>query len=367
MCEVSLVPAVVLDRAHLAPTGSAARSEAGCCVRTQCPVRISRSSGCTLLQSSVPAYLQRGAKRHASGGMRRSGGRPGIVARRSFRGSWSSMCGSDPRSASVYGMLGPVEEIGHRRLLDDLAGVHDEHLLGRLGDHAHVVRDDDHRHPVVSAELVEGLEHARLDGDVERGGRLVGDQQLRAARERHRDHHALAHPSGEPVGVVAEPPLGVGDVHLLEEAHGALVSVCLGEPEVAADRLGDLRADGQRRVERRHRVLEDHRDLLAADVLERLVGHRGQLPVLEADRAGHHAPGGLHETHDRERGDGLAAAGLAHDPEHRPLLDLERDAVDGVHLALAGLEVGAEVLDFEQRQLRFPSSADRARRAGRRR
>jgi hypothetical protein len=36
----------------------------------------------------------------------------------------------------------------------------------------------------------------RLDGDVERGGRLVGDQHFRIAGERHGDHGALAHAAG---------------------------------------------------------------------------------------------------------------------------------------------------------------------------
>ena len=37
------------------------------------------------------------------------------------------------------------------------------------------------------------------------------------------------------------------------------------EVEMRADRLGDLRADAHRRVQRRARVLIDHRDLPAAD------------------------------------------------------------------------------------------------------
>src|SRR4051794_17156555 len=87
--------------AHDTATASLARSEAGWADRTQCPLRISRSSGGTVVQSSVPAYLQRGANRHASGGARRSGGRPGMEASRPFRASGSSSFGSAPSSASV--------------------------------------------------------------------------------------------------------------------------------------------------------------------------------------------------------------------------------------------------------------------------
>ena len=53
-----------------------------------------------------------------------------------------------------------------------------------------------------SADQVEDL---RLHGDVERGGRLVGDQQLRVADQRHRDHRALPHAAGELVRVVVDP------------------------------------------------------------------------------------------------------------------------------------------------------------------
>ena len=45
----------------------------------------------------------------------------------------------------------------------------------------------------------------RLDGDVERGRRLVGDQQRRAAHQRHGDHHALAQAAGKLMRVLREP------------------------------------------------------------------------------------------------------------------------------------------------------------------
>ena len=50
-------------------------------------------------------------------------------------------------------------------------------------------------------ELLDQLENLRLNRDVERGRRLVGDEQLRLARQRHRNHHALAHAAGELVRI----------------------------------------------------------------------------------------------------------------------------------------------------------------------
>ena len=68
------------------------------------------------------------------------------------------------------------------------------------------------------------LEDLRLDGDVERGGGLVGDQQIGLVGERHGDHHALPLPAGELVGVGVESLLGIGEADLaqqLEHAHRA--------------------------------------------------------------------------------------------------------------------------------------------------
>ena len=51
------------------------------------------------------------------------------------------------------------------------------------------------------------FEDLRLHGDVERGGRLVGDQQVGLVGERHRDHHALALAAGELMRIAREPRL----------------------------------------------------------------------------------------------------------------------------------------------------------------
>ena len=67
--------------------------------------------------------------------------------------------------------------------------------------------------PSLRAQRAHQLEDLRLDGDVERGGRLVGDQQPRVAGERHRDHHALAHAARELVRIVVGALLGRRDAH----------------------------------------------------------------------------------------------------------------------------------------------------------
>ena len=47
--------------------------------------------------------------------------------------------------------------------------------------------------PGAVAQIQEQPQDLRLHGDVERRGRLVGDQSFGLAGERHGDHRALAH------------------------------------------------------------------------------------------------------------------------------------------------------------------------------
>ena len=79
------------------------------------------------------------------------------------------------------------EQLLDRRLLHDLARVHHDHARAEVGDDAEVVGDEDHRHARCRAcsDRMQ-VEDLGLDRDVERGGRLVGDEQPRLARQRER-------------------------------------------------------------------------------------------------------------------------------------------------------------------------------------
>ena len=68
-----------------------------------------------------------------------------------------------------------------------------------------------------ATSVAQQVEDLRLDRHVERRRRLVGDQQLRLAGERHRDHRPLAHAARELVRVVLQPQLGARDPDLLEQ------------------------------------------------------------------------------------------------------------------------------------------------------
>jgi hypothetical protein len=112
--------------------------------------------------------------------------------------------------------------------------------------------------------------------------------------------------------------------------------------------LADLIADRVHGIERRHRLLEDHRDPVAADRAHLVEADREQVLARVLDRAaGDPARRARDEPHDRERGHRLAAAGLADDAERAARGDLERHAVDGADHAAIGGELRHQVADLE--------------------
>ena len=129
-------------------------------------------------------------------------------------------------------MLRSREQLVRRALLDDPSGIHDANLVGQPCDDAQIVRDQEKGHAPLVLLASQELEQLRLDRDVERGGRLVCDQQLRVRRKRDRDSDPLAQPARELVRVLREPPLGLGDADFLKQLDGSLARLVASTSQV---------------------------------------------------------------------------------------------------------------------------------------
>ena len=119
--------------------------------------------------------------------------------------------------------------------------------------------------PSAVCSVLQQLEDLRLHGDVERGRRLVGDQQVGLVGERHGDHHALALAAGELVRIAAEPRLpGSGMPTCAEQFDDPRARGLAGHALMQHQNFADLLFDRVQRVERGHRLLEDDGDVVAA-------------------------------------------------------------------------------------------------------
>jgi hypothetical protein len=247
------------------------------------------------------------------------------------------------------------EDVARRSVLDDLPRVHHGHPVAGLGDDPEVVRDQEQRRPEVALQVGEDREDLRLDDHVQRGRRLVGDEQLRPEHERERNHDPLPHAARELVRVLAEA--GRRDPRPPERLQRPLANLAVAEIGlVLFERLAKVVLDPHQRVQPRHRLLEDQAELGTAQSRELLRGHPDQIPAaVEHLAAGGGALGEQPEHAAPERR--LPAARLADEAEHLAGVDVERDAVDRAHGPARGAVVDLEIVDGEDHCAAPASSA----------
>ena len=259
-------------------------------------------------------------------------------------------------------MLRAAEYLGGRAGLDEPPAVHHRDPIGDVGDDAHIVRDEHHAEPVLPAERADELQDLGLDGDVEGSRGLVGDQQFGIGAQRQRDHHPLAHSSGELVRVVPEPSLRLVDADLVEKAHGPLRRLRLRETEMGSNRLDELSPYGVQRIERGQRILEDHPDCRPTQLLPLRLGQGAEIALVQPHSPARHLPGRLEQAQDGVADGRLPGSGFAHDPEDLAGLDLERHAFHRNDGAAAARELDAQILDGKQGHRTGPLSPAAARR-----
>ena len=227
--------------------------------------------------------------------------------------------GHGSEQGAGIGVLRAGKDLGGGAGFDAFAAVHDLHSVGDFGDYAHVVRDENDAHLHFVLQCADERQDLRLDGHVEGGGRFVGNQERGFAGQCHGDHHPLAHAPRELVRVALEDVTRFGDAYQIEHAQGFGTGCCAIHALVFADRFGDLLAGGEHRVERGHRLLEDHRNVRTTDTAHRRVVGAGEIedtPVAtaESEASADDAPAAVFdEAHRREGGDRLARSGFADD------------------------------------------------------
>ena len=242
-----------------------------------------------------------------------------------------------------------VEDFPHRAAFHVAAGIHHHHAVAHLGDDAEVVRDEDEREVGFLLDLAQQPQVLRLYGHVERRGGLVGDDDLGLAGDGDGADHALLHAAADLVRVILDPPVGRRDPHLLQAVDRAPHERALVLAGVlVTDRLDQLVADREYRIERGLRILQDHGDALAADLAHLLLGLLEQILAFEPDRALDDAGRGPGlQLQQRQRRHRLARARFADDGERLALPQVEAHPIHRLHRAEAAEAVGMEVFHLQ--------------------
>ena len=235
-------------------------------------------------------------------------------------------------------------------LLLDVARVEHHDVIRDLGHHGEVVRDVDGGCPFLLDDRLERLEHLDLGGDVQSGGRLVEDQQVRIAAQRHCGHQPLQLAAGDLVRVTPAQAVGVGKLQRTVELLGAAVGLLAVQLAVQHRGFRDLLPDGQCGIEGGGGALREVGDALAAKGAFLLRRHGDDVPPVQPDLAAGELQTGLGVSQRGQGNGGLARARLADQRDHLAALDLEAHALDdGSQAAVVLVRIDGQAVDFEER------------------
>ena len=148
-------------------------------------------------------------------------------------------------------------------LLNDVAVLHHRHAVGKAAHQVQVMGDEQHRHAGLALQIAEQLQHLRAQRHIQRRGRLIGQQQLGAAGQRHGQHGALALPTRELVRPGLRALRRLRDAGGRQQLNGLRPGGFHRQPLLELQHLGNLLANAHQGVERGHGLLKDHGHIAA--------------------------------------------------------------------------------------------------------
>ena len=208
--------------------------------------------------------------------------------------------------AAGIGVAGATQHLFGGAELHQIPAIHDSHLVGDVGDHAHVVGHQHAAHLTLLAEVADELEDLILNRNVKRRGRLIGDDELGIPRQRYGDDHPLAHATGELVRVLLDAHFRLrypDRPHQLEGLGKGRLAIEIGVGQYG---LHQLLLNGEQRIEGGHGILEDEADTGATDGPHLVLALAGDELAVEVDIATGDATGRAQQIDD-----GIAYGGLA--------------------------------------------------------
>mgnify|MGYP006922898319 FL=1 len=198
-------------------------------------------------------------------------------------------------------------------VFDADAVLHDQDFLRELADYAKIMGNQNQAGPEPFPDPMELCHNLPLVHGVQRRCGLIGNDDIGALKQRHRDHTPLQHASGKLVRIFLEHIRRIVDVHHLQSLNDASPALLFRKNRCRRPEcFKKLRPHGVKRIERRHRLLDYHGDSLAADAAHGFPACLQEVDAAETDTSGN--PQGRRrqsqQSHARQR---FAAAAFPND------------------------------------------------------
>ncbi len=157
-------------------------------------------------------------------------------------------------------MRGHRQDGSRRSAFDGAPGIHDNHVVANLCRQPQVVGDENYRCAVLALHVGNQPDDRRVHGDIERRGRLVGDDKTRITGKCHRDEHALAHAAGQLMRISPKQFARLRQLRGVQHGERTLSTIVPASPIETGKVFVELCADRQDGIEGSQRRLRDKRN-----------------------------------------------------------------------------------------------------------
>ena len=105
------------------------------------------------------------------------------------------------------------EQAVRRALFDQGTAIHDGNSLRGFADYAQIVANQDQPHAGILHQLVDQVQDLALDGDIQGRSRLVRQQNVLRAAQRHGYRHPLPLAAGHLMRIGLDAPGRIGQAN----------------------------------------------------------------------------------------------------------------------------------------------------------
>ena len=188
-------------------------------------------------------------------------------------------------------------------------------------------------------QLFEQVQNLRLNGNVQRGNRLVANDDFGVHRQSAGNADTLTAAAVQLMRIYIG--IALCQTNGTHQLQGTLFNRFPALNQLMLDnRLADKLHNGFTRVQRRERILENHLHFLA-QWAHFLTAQLGDIVALEDD----FAAGGLNQLQDAAAGGRFTAAGFAYDTQSFALLQSKAYTVDSVQLTCSGIKIFGKIFN----------------------
>ena len=149
-----------------------------------------------------------------------------------------------------------AEQLAARRHLHQLAQIHHAHAVGNVFHHAHVVRHKQVGQLVLRLQVLQDVEHLRLNGHIQRGHGLITHYEFGLQCQGARNANALALAAGKLMRIAARVILL--HAHAAQRLDHALKALRARADAMHQQALANALAHRHARVQRGVRILKDN-------------------------------------------------------------------------------------------------------------